>query len=90
MRPNHKLYTGFSADEEENERGDKRDDLFMLNKRLEKYFFEKRTINFWGVVDDKSAKEIVTKLLLLDALISPAKRSNFILTVRVAWSPAAW
>ncbi len=67
MRPNHKLYTGFSAEEEENEREDKRDDLFMLNKRLEKYFFEKRAINFWGVVEDKSAKEIVTKLLLLDA-----------------------
>jgi ATP-dependent Clp protease, protease subunit len=67
MHPNYKLYTGFSADEEESEKEDKRDDLFMLNKRLEKYFFEKRTISFWGVVEDKSAKEIVTKLLLLDA-----------------------
>lgn len=39
----------------------------MLNKKLEKYFFEKRSVYLWGVVDDKSAKEIVTKLLLLDA-----------------------
>lgn len=56
-----------SDDEEEQEREDKRDELMMLNKKLEKYFFEKRSIYLWGVVDDKSAKEIVTKLLLLDA-----------------------
>lgn len=54
-------------DEEEQEREDKRDELMMLNKKLEKYFFEKRSVYLWGVVDDKSAKEIVTKLLLLDA-----------------------
>lgn len=54
-------------DDEEKEREDKRDDLAMLNKRLEKYFFEKRAVHLWGVVDDKSAREIVTKLLLLDA-----------------------
>ena len=56
-----------SDDEEEQEREYKRDELMMLNKKLEKYFFEKRSIYLWGVVDDKSAKEIVTKLLLLDA-----------------------
>lgn len=55
------------GEDEEQEREDKRDELRMLNKRLEKYFFEKRSIYFWGVVDDKSAKEAVTKLLLLDA-----------------------
>lgn len=54
-------------DEDEKEREDKRDDLVMLNKRLEKFFFDKRAVHLWGVVDDKSAKEIVTKLLLLDA-----------------------
>src|SRR5688500_20200313 len=54
-------------DEDEKEREDKRDDLVMLNKRLEKFFFEKRAVHLWGVVDDKSAREIVTKLLLLDA-----------------------
>jgi ATP-dependent Clp protease protease subunit len=52
-------------DDEEKEREDKRDELQMLNKRLEKYFFEKRSVYLWGVVDDKSAKEIVSKLLLL-------------------------
>ncbi len=67
MNPTHYLYNGFSSEEEENEKEDKRDELFMLNKRLEKYFFEKRSIYFWGQVEDRSAKEIVTKLLLLDA-----------------------
>jgi len=54
-------------DDDEPEKADKRDDLLMLNKRLEKLFFEKRSIYLWGVVDDKSAREIVSKLLLLDA-----------------------
>jgi ATP-dependent Clp protease, protease subunit len=61
---------GWRMDEEEpeeKEREDKRDDLVMLNKRLESLFFEKRAIYFWGVVDDKSAREAVTKLHLLDA-----------------------
>jgi len=39
----------------------------FLNKKMEQIFFEKRAIYLWGVVDDKSAKDIVTKLLLLDA-----------------------
>ena len=54
-------------DEEEKEREDKRDDLIMLNKRLEKYFYEKRSVYLWGVVDDKSARETVSKFLLLEA-----------------------
>ena len=54
-------------DEDEKEREDKRDELFMLNKKLEKYFFERREVYLWGVVDDKSAKEVVSKLLLLEA-----------------------
>ena len=54
-------------DEEEKEREDKRDDLVMLNKRLEKYFYEKRSVYLWGVVDDKSARETVSKFLLLEA-----------------------
>ncbi len=39
----------------------------FMTKKMEKLFFEKRAVYLWGVVDDKSAKEIVTKLLLLDA-----------------------
>ena len=62
------LYNDWKQDDDdEPEKEDKRDDLNMLNKRLEKYFFEKRSVYLWGVVDDKSAREIVSKLLLLDA-----------------------
>ncbi len=39
----------------------------MLMKKMEKFFFETRSVYLWGVVDDRSAKEVVTKLLLLDA-----------------------
>jgi len=42
-------------------------DLGMLTKRMEKYFFENRTVQLWGPVDDRSAKDIVNKFLLLDA-----------------------
>jgi ATP-dependent Clp protease protease subunit len=38
----------------------------LLAKKLEKQFFEKRAVYLWGVVDDKSARDIVSKLLLLD------------------------
>ena len=63
-------YNGWRMDEEpeeEKEREDKRDELQMLNKKLERYFFERREVYLWGVVDDKSAKEVVSKFLLLDA-----------------------
>ncbi|OQP55747.1 ATP-dependent Clp protease proteolytic subunit [Niastella koreensis] len=39
----------------------------MLAKKMEKYFFEQRAVYLWGVVEDKTAREVVSKLLLLDA-----------------------
>ena len=39
----------------------------LLLKKMEKLFLEKRAVYLWGVVDDKSAREVVSKLLLLDA-----------------------
>src|SRR5437764_10368681 len=42
-------------------------DTQMLYKKLEKYFYQTRSIYLWGIVDDKSAKDIVTKLMLLEA-----------------------
>lgn len=56
-------------DEEEDEPKDKEKspEMGMLMKKLEKYFFETRAVNLWGVVDDKSAREVTTKMLLLDA-----------------------
>lgn len=55
-----------SEDEDEKEERPA-SDLNMLNKKLERYFFEKRSVYLWGVVDDKSARDVVSKLLLLDA-----------------------
>ncbi|MGI8599797.1 MAG: ClpP family protease [Chitinophagaceae bacterium] len=42
-------------------------DTRMLYKKLERYFYDTRSIYLWGIVDDKSAKDVVTKLLLLEA-----------------------
>ena len=53
------------TEEEKEERAEI--DTRMLYKRLEKYFFQTRSIYLWGIVDDKSAKDVVTKLLLLEA-----------------------
>ncbi|TCZ73643.1 ClpP family protease [Flaviaesturariibacter aridisoli] len=51
-------------EEEKEERAET--DTRMLYKRMEQHFYETRSIYLWGVVDDKSAKDITTKLLLLD------------------------
>ena len=63
------LFQPFRLDDEPDEqepKGEKGPDM-MLMKKLEKYFFETRTVQLWGVVDDRSAKDVVNKLLLLDA-----------------------
>jgi ATP-dependent Clp protease, protease subunit len=75
---NYSLYNRFKMDDEEEtkEQEDKRDDLMMLNKRLEKYFFDERSVHLWGAVDDKSAREVVTKMLLLDT-DKPGKEIKF-------------
>ena len=62
------------TDEEKEERA--QIDTPMLYKRLEKHFFQTRAIYLWGVVDDKSAKDVVTKLLLLEA-DDPGKEIKF-------------
>lgn len=55
-------------DEEENEpKDDKQDQPGFIMKKMEKLFFEKRAVYLWGPVEDKSAREVVSKLLLLDA-----------------------
>ena len=65
---NDPIATGWRADDEEDEKEEKpKSDIGIFSKKLEKYFFEKRAVYLWGVVDDKSAKDIVSKLLLLDA-----------------------
>lgn len=70
MNRKHFLYNDWRAEEEpdEDEKEETpKSDLMMFSKKLEKYFFESRSIYLWGVVDDKSAKDVVSKMLLLDA-----------------------
>src|SRR5687768_9174528 len=54
-------------EEEEPKEKEKSPEMSMLMKRLEKYFFETRAVYLWGAVDDRTAKEVTTKMLLLDA-----------------------
>lgn len=56
-------------EEDEKPKDDKQNEQVgpVMMKKMEKMFFEKRAIYFWGVVDDKTAREAVSKLLLLDA-----------------------
>ena len=68
---NDPIAIGWVADDEEEDEKEERpksdSEGGMFNKKLERYFFEKRAVYLWGVVDDKSAKDVVSKLLLLDA-----------------------
>lgn len=59
-------YMDDEPDEKESKE-EKGPEFGMLAKKMEKYFFESRSIELWGPVDDRSAKEVVTKLRLLDA-----------------------
>ncbi|HMH24250.1 MAG TPA: ATP-dependent Clp protease proteolytic subunit [Puia sp.] len=53
--------------DEKEPKEEKAPDLGMLMKKMEKYFFDNRIVELWGAVDDRTAKEVVTKLKLLDA-----------------------
>src|ERR1041384_4736088 len=66
------LIQPFRMDDEEEEEDEPKEkekspEMGMLMKKLERYFFETRAIYLWGAVDDRTAKEVTTKMLLLDA-----------------------
>lgn len=75
-------YKGYFAEEEPDKEEDidkelrAQPDTPMLYKKLEKLFFESRSIYLWGVVDDRSSKDVVSKLLLLEA-DNPGKEIKF-------------
>lgn len=48
----------------------------LLTKKMEQMFLDKRAVYLWGAVDDKSAREVVSKLLLLEA-DKPGKEIKF-------------
>lgn len=53
-------------DKPEREEKEEQRSSFLL-KKMEQLFLQKRAVYLWGVVDDKSAKDVVSKMLLLDA-----------------------
>ncbi len=54
--------------DEENEKEERpKSDIMIFGKKMEEYFFKTRSIHLWGMVDDRSARDITTKLLLLDS-----------------------
>lgn len=69
MQVRNKQFSFLMNDEEETPKEEKQDQPMggLLAKKMETMFFEKRSIYLWGGVDDKSAKDVVTKLLLLEA-----------------------
>src|SRR4051812_15327298 len=71
MQYSNHLFQPFRMDDEdepkENGKEEKNADFGMLAKKMEKFFFEQRAVYLWGVVEDKTARDVVTKLLLLDA-----------------------
>jgi ATP-dependent Clp protease, protease subunit len=71
----------FTMDEEEepNEevpKPEKEDQSPFILKKMEKLFLEKRAVYLWGAVEDRSAREVVSKLLLLEA-DDPGKEIKF-------------
>ncbi|MGI8950408.1 MAG: ClpP family protease [Chitinophagaceae bacterium] len=61
------MENGDEEPEPELPKPEKEEQSSFILKKMEKLFLEKRTIYLWGVVEDKTAKDIVNKLLLLDA-----------------------
>src|SRR6476646_4348180 len=77
MQPQPEPGTPGEPEEPEEEKEERAElDTRMLYKKLEKYFYDTRSIHMWGIVDDKSAKDVVTKLLLLEA-DAPGKEIKF-------------
>ena len=55
-------------EEEKNEKEEKEEQRssFLL-KKMEQLFLQKRAVYLWGVVDDRTARDVVSKMMLLDA-----------------------
>jgi ATP-dependent Clp protease protease subunit len=54
-------------EDEEPQKEEKPEQSQYLMKKMEQLFLKSRAIYFWGAVEDKSARDVVNKLLLLDA-----------------------
>ncbi len=64
------LNTWMNDEEEEKEtpKEEKQEQLSAgMMKKMEALFFEKRAVYLWGAVEDKTIREVVSKILLLEA-----------------------
>lgn len=63
-------------DEDEPQKEEKPEQSPYLMKKMEQLFLKNRSVYLWGPVEDKSARDVVSKLLLLDA-DKPGKEIKF-------------
>lgn len=69
----------FNEDEEPKELPEIPMEKMMSGWQFDKKFIEQRKIFLWGVVDDKSAKDITSRLMYLEA-IDPGKEISFFIS----------
>jgi len=69
------LSTRMDEEQEPAENGNMMENM-VSGARFDKKFIDQRKIFLWGVVDDKSAKDITARLMFLDA-IDPGKEIKF-------------
>ena len=71
-------YTRFEDEPEIPELPESPMEKMMSGWQFDKKFIEQRKIFLWGVVDDKSARDITARLLYLDALDNKKEISFYI------------
>lgn len=75
----HQLYIRQDDGDDNDEElpaGEKQSPFSMWARKAEELFLEKRAVYLWGPVDDRSAKDVVNRLLLLEA-DKPGEEINF-------------
>ena len=65
-----------NEDEDESPKEEKPEQSPYLMKKMEQLFLKNRAVYLWGAVEDKTARDVVSKLLLLDA-DKPGKEIKF-------------
>ena len=75
MNWNDRLIVRMDEEQEPKEPGNVMESM-VSTARFDKKFIEQRKIFLWGVVDDRSAKDITVRLMYLDA-IDPGKEIKF-------------
>ena len=71
-----KYPTIINDEEEEPPKEEKPEQSPYLMKKMEQMFLKNRAVYLWGAVEDKTARDVVSKLLLLDA-DKPGKEIKF-------------